>query len=95
MNTDTIILEVDGVVVENNENPALTPDVFIEKTMLFLEKNKNSFIVLITSRDIKHIKTIIFGIYNRIGKYPDRIMYNIPKGNIKLITSVEPHLLGE
>lgn len=85
-NRETVFIDVDGVIVKHNYDPDNTPDEFIESTMKYLDDIKDStYIILTTARGIEHLKYVILGFYNRIGKYPDRIIYGIPTGKRTLI----------
>lgn len=84
-NRETIFIDIDGVIVKHNYDPDIVPDEFIESTMKYLEENKDQYIVLTTSRKVQHLRKTILGIYNRIGRYPDRIIYNLPTGARTLI----------
>lgn len=84
-NRETVFIDVDGVIVKHNYDPDNISDEFIESTMKYLEDIKDSYIILTTSRRVEHLRQVILGFYNRLGKYPDRIIYGIPTGKRILI----------
>ena len=55
----TILIDVDGTLVQHNYDPENEPEVLIDKTIKYLKKHSDCCIVLVTARREEHLRPLV------------------------------------